>query len=105
MSREPSFAGTNHKILQFMFYVTMFLAMSILSDSSEPPSKSVVSTWCENIGYRFFWGTLSCYSVLFKSTFNKATETERKTGKQEKQKEQINKKKGKREKQGKTKNT
>ena len=52
-----------------------------------------------------FWGTLSCYSVLFKSTFNKATETERKTGKQEKQKEQINKKKGKREKQGKTKNT
>jgi hypothetical protein len=42
---------------------------------------------------------------LFKSTFNKATETERKTGKQEKQKEQINKKKGKREKQGKTKNT
>ena len=51
----------------------------------------------------FFLGTLSCYSVLFKSTFNKATETERKTGKQEKQKEQINKKKGKREKQGKTK--
>ena len=38
----------------------------------EPSSKSIVDAWYENIGYRFFWGALSLYSVLFKSTLNNA---------------------------------
>ena len=39
----------------------------------EPSSKSIVDAWYENIGYRFFWGALSLYSGLFKSTLNNAT--------------------------------
>ena len=41
----------------------------------EPPSKSIVDAWYENISYRHrFWrGALSLYSVLFKSTLNNAT--------------------------------
>jgi hypothetical protein len=46
-----------------MIYVKLYIY--------EPPSKSIVDAWYENIGYRF-WGGLSLYSVLFKSTLNKA---------------------------------
>jgi hypothetical protein len=88
MSREPSFAGTNHKILQFMFYVTMFLAMSILSDSSEPPSKSVVSTWCENIGYRFFGGP---YRVTVFCSNQHSIKQQKLRGKRENKKNRKNK--------------
>ena len=38
----------------------------------EPPSKSIVDAWYENIGYRFLGGALSLYSVLFKSTLDNA---------------------------------
>ena len=38
----------------------------------EPRSKSIAYAWYKNIGYRFFWGGLSLYSVLFKSTLKNA---------------------------------
>ena len=37
----------------------------------EPLSKSIAYAWYKNIGYRF-WGGLSLYSVLFKSTLKNA---------------------------------
>ena len=38
----------------------------------EPPSKSIVVTWYETVGYRFLGGALSLYNVLFKSRLNNA---------------------------------
>ena len=52
-----------------VLYLRIYHDITIYTSSFEPPSKTILCTWWENIAYRFFfWVALSLYSVLFKPT-------------------------------------
>ena len=57
--------------LVYMYISVYMYTIALYNCIYETPSKSIVDAWHENIGYRFFGG-LSLYSVLFKSTLNNA---------------------------------